>query len=168
MGENNTTAPGQPTSEDKLRAKLAGHTTPLLLQAYAQSARAFDANPQGPDSRTHIVLLGMLDMEMLKRDIPCCAECSVPDALNFHLVTLHTQDAATNAVADALTGAVVAAATGASTDDEDDEGFGQPDGLLGPTEAERAAAHDDEIARVRAMATDPGIIALAGAWKDER
>lgn len=132
MGENNTNA-------DKLRAKLAGHTTPLLLQAYAQSARAFDANPQGPDSNTHIVLLGMLDMELLKRDIPCCAECSVPDALDFHLAALHTQDAATNAVADALTGAVVAAA---------------------------AATHDDEIARVRAMATDPGVVALADAWKD--
>jgi hypothetical protein len=162
MGENNTNA-------DKLRVKLAGHTTPLLLQAYAQSARAFDADPQGPDSNAHIVLLGMLDMELLKRDVPCCAECSVPDALNFHLVTLHTQDAAANAIADALTGAVVAAATGATHGD--DEGFGQPDGLLGPTEAERAAAaatHDDEIARVRAMATDPGVVALAGAWKDEQ
>lgn len=106
-----------PTSaRDKLKARIAALKTPNLIEYYGLIARKLEAAPSGPGASEYIIILGMMDCETLDRNIPCCPQCSVPDAAKFHATSLHDTGSPADQVADALTDAAMTAYAVAVTD----------------------------------------------------
>ena len=95
------------TAADRLCDRIAAMADRQLAECYASSAQAFEVSPQGPDADEYLIILAMMDVEMLRRNIPCCEHCSVPLTAGWHAESMHDQDSRAAKVAEALTDAVV-------------------------------------------------------------
>lgn len=85
-----------------MRAKIGALTDRRLVECYVISAKTFEASPQGPDADAHLTILGMMDLETLRRDMPCCDDCSVPLAADWHAKSMHDAESPTNRLAAAI------------------------------------------------------------------